>query len=343
MTKSLKDISWNVPEEVYRQDNALSYSVLSKFRRSGFNELEHLFDKIDTPSLTFGSAVDSIITGGEEEFNSRFMVAEFPSVPDSIVNIVKSLFNAHNDSYRTLESIPDTDVIAEAAAFNYQNNWKPETRAKVIKEKGSVYYKLLYLSRDKILLDTETYTDVTNTVSALRSSESTKNYFADNNPFENVERLYQLKFKATLDGVDYRCMADLLIVDHDRKVVIPVDLKTSGKPEWDFYKSFVDWRYDIQARLYWRIIRDNMDKDPYFKDFELLNYQFIVANRKTLTPLVWECEFTKEKGDLSIGDTTFEDPENIGRELSIYLTSNRSVPIGIQLTGINSLTEWLRK
>lgn len=343
MTKSLKDISWNVPEEVYRQDNALSYSVLSKFRRSGFNELEHLFDKIDTPSLTFGSAVDSIITGGEEEFNSRFMVAEFPSVPDSIVNIVKSLFNAHNDSYRTLESIPDTDVIAEAAAFNYQNNWKPETRAKVIKEKGSVYYKLLYLSRDKILLDTETYTDVTNTVSALRSSESTKNYFADNNPFENIERLYQLKFKATLDGVDYRCMADLLIVDHDRKVVIPVDLKTSGKPEWDFYKSFVDWRYDIQARLYWRIIRDNMDKDPYFRDFELLNYQFIVANRKTLTPLVWECEFTKEKGDLSIGDTTFEDPENIGRELSIYLTSNRSVPIGIQLTGINSLTEWLRK
>lgn len=36
----------------------------------------------------------------------------------------------------------------------------------------------------------------------------------------------------------------LIIVDHDNKVIIPIDLKTSGKPEWDFYKSFVDWRYE---------------------------------------------------------------------------------------------------
>lgn len=208
MTKSLKEISWNVPEEVYRQDSALSYSTLSKFKRSGFNELEHLFDKIETPSLTFGSAVDSIITGGEEEFNSRFMVAEFPSVPDSIVTVVKCLFDNYHQNYRTLENIPDKEVIEVAAQFNYQNNWKPETRAKVIKEKGSVYYKLLYLSKDKTILDTATYADVTNTVNALRTSPTTKWYFDGDNPFENVERLYQLKFKTTLNGIEYRCMAD---------------------------------------------------------------------------------------------------------------------------------------
>lgn len=31
--KSLKDISWNVTEEEYRADPALSYSTLSKFNR----------------------------------------------------------------------------------------------------------------------------------------------------------------------------------------------------------------------------------------------------------------------------------------------------------------------
>ena len=343
MTKSLREISWGVSEETYRADPALSYSTLSKFKRSGFNELEHLFDKIETPSLTFGSAVDSIITGGEEEFNSRFMVAEFPSVPDSIVTIVKCLFDTYNHNHRTLDSIPDKEVIEVAAQFNYQNNWKPETRAKVIKEKGSVYYKLLYLSKDKTILDTATYADVTNTVNALRTSPTTKWYFDGGNPFENMERLYQLKFKATLNGIEYRCMADLLIVDYDRKVIIPVDLKTSGKPEWDFYKSFVDWRYDIQARLYWRIIRDNLDRDPYFKDFKLLDYRFIVVNRKTLTPLVWECEFTQQKGLIKFNDVEFEDPEDIGKELHTYLTSNLSVPIGLNLEGTNSLTEWLSK
>lgn len=343
MIKSLREISWDVPEEVYRADHALSYSTLSKFKRSGFNELEHLFDRIETPSLTFGSAVDSIITGGEEEFNSRFMVAEFPSVPDSIITIVKCLFDNYHNNYRTLENIPDKEVIETAAQFNYQNNWKPETRAKVIKEKGSAYYKLLYLSKDKTILDTATNLDVRKTVDALRNSPTTRWYFAPSNPFENVERLYQLKFKATLNGIDYRVMSDLLVVDYDKKEIIPIDLKTSGKPEWDFYKSFVDWSYQIQARLYWRVIRDNLDKDPYFKDFKLLDYRFIVVNRKTLTPLVWECEFTQQKGLIKFNDVEFEDPEDIGRELHTYLTSSLSVPIGINLEGTNSLTEWLSK
>lgn len=343
MNKSLKEISWDVPEEVYRQDSALSYSTLAKFKRSGFNELAHLFDRIETPSLTFGSAVDSIITGGEDEFNSRFMVAEFPPVPDSIITIVKYLFESYNHDYRILENIPDKEIIEVASQFNYQNNWKPETRAKVIKEKGSAYYRLLYLSRDKTILDTATNIDVRKAVEALRNSSTTRWYFAPDNPFENVERLYQLKFKATLNGIEYRCMADLLLIDYDKKEIIPIDLKTSGKPEWDFYKSFIDWSYQIQARLYWRIIRDNLDRDPYFKDFKLLDYRFIVVNRKTLIPLVWECEFTQQKGLIKFNDVEFEDPEDIGKELHTYLTSNLSVPIGINLEGTNSLTEWLSK
>ena len=74
--RSLKDISWNISEEDYRKDPALSYSTLARFNREGFNNLNKLFDKIETPSLTFGSAVDSIITGGMEEFNERFIVAD---------------------------------------------------------------------------------------------------------------------------------------------------------------------------------------------------------------------------------------------------------------------------
>lgn len=342
MIKSLKEISWNVPEEVYRADEALSYSTLAKFNRSGFNELDHLFDKIETPSLTFGSAVDSIITGGESEFNSKFMVAEFPSVPDSITTIVKSLFNQFKETYNSLINIPDNDIINTALNYNYQNHWKPETRAKVIKEKGSQYYKLLYLSENKTILNKETYKDVYNTVDALKNSEATRKYFATNNPFDNTERYYQLKFKATFDNIDYRCMADLIIVDHTKKHIIPVDLKTSSKAEWDFYKSFIDWRYDIQARLYWRIIRYNLDKDPYFKDFKLLDYRFIVANRKTLIPLVWVFESTQKTGDIiTKNGNILTDPFTIGKELNGYLKNKPSVPYNIKLTEPNKLEDWL--
>lgn len=343
--KSLRDISWQISEEEYRADPALSYSTLARYEREGFNNLDKLFDRIETPSLTFGSAVDSIITGGQEEFDERFMVAEFPSVPDSIVKIIKSLYKQYAGTYRSLLNIPDNSIIRETEDQNYQMNWKPETRAKVIREKGTDYYNLLFVAGDRCIIDTQTYQDVCNAVKALKESKSTQLYFADDNPFEpDIERLYQLKFKGEFNGITYRNMADLIIVNHKEKWVKPVDLKTSSHTEWDFYKSFVDWRYDIQARLYWAIIRQNMDKDEYFKDFKLLDYDFIVVNKRTLTPLVWNCPFTRSQGTLKFGKNDqieMRSPFVIGEELNSYLTSNPKVPIGINETGSNNLREWL--
>ena len=345
--KSLRDISWQVSEKGYRADPALSYSTLARYEREGFNNLDKLFDRIETPSLTFGSAVDSIITGGQEEFDERFMVAEFPSMPDSIVKIIKSLYKQYAGTYRSLLNIPDSSIIRETEDQNYQMNWKPETRAKVIKEKGTDYYNLLFVAGDRCIIDTQTYQDVVNAVRVLKESSSTKLYFADDNPFEpDIERLYQLKFKGEFDGITYRNMADLIIVNHKEKWVKPVDLKTSSHTEWDFYKSFVDWRYDIQARLYWSIIRQNMDKDEYFKDFKLLDYDFIVVNKRTLTPLVWNCPFTQVQGTLRFGNNSqieMRSPFEIGKELNSYLTSRPKVPMGIDETGTNNLRDWLNK
>lgn len=343
--KSLYDISWQVDEPTYRADPALSYSTLAKYEREGFNNLDKLFDRIDTPSLTFGSAVDSIITGSQEEFDERFIVADFPSTPDTIIKIVNDVFREFCDTYKDLNSIPDVEIIHRASSFNYQPNWKPETRAKVIKEKGADYYNLLFIADGKTVLNTQTYQDVCNAVRALKESAATKFYFAPNNPFEpNIERFYQLKFKGEFEGVKYRNMADLIIVNHKEKWVKPVDLKTSSHTEWDFYKSFVDWRYDIQARLYWAIIRQNMDKDEYFKDFKLLDYDFIVVNKRTLIPLVWTCPFTQTVGTLKFGKNDqieMRSPFVIGEELSSYLTSRPKVPMGISETGPNDLREWL--
>ena len=94
--KNLKDISWQVDESTYRADPALSYSILARYEREGFNNLDKLFDRIETPSLIFGSCVDTFITGSEEEFNKLFMVAEFDNnLSDTLVTIVKKLFNLY--------------------------------------------------------------------------------------------------------------------------------------------------------------------------------------------------------------------------------------------------------
>lgn len=92
----------------------------------------------------------------------------------------------------------------------------------------------------------------------------------------------------------------------------------------------------IQARLYWRIIRDNMDRDPYFKDFSLEDYRFIIVNPKTLTPLVWEFPLTKYYGALIDDDgNEIRDPYVIGKELRAYLDCKPPVPNGINQDGVN--------
>ena len=137
-------------------------------------------------------------------------------------------------------------------------------------------------------------------------------------------------------------MADLLIVFHDKKLVVPIDLKTSSKPEWDFYKSFIEWGYETQARLYWRLIRYNMDKDDYFKDFTLADYRFIVINKRTLIPLVWVFESTQKTVDIILKDgTILRDPFIIGEELNGYLANKSTVPNGIDLIKPNKLEDWI--
>ena len=347
--KKLSDIALNITEEEYRADPALSYSTLSRFDREGFANIDKLFDKQDTPSLLLGSIVDTIITDGEDEFNNRFIVAEYPSIPDSIIQIIKELFNTYKDTCSNINLISNDAIISIAAQYNYQNNWKPETRAKVIKEKGFEYYNLLFISQDKTLVSQDMYNDALRMVDALRTSEATKWYFADNNPFEpEIERYYQLKFKATLHNVDYRIMADLIICDHKNKELILCDLKTSGHEEYSFASSFLTWNYSYQARLYARVIAENIKNDPYFKDFKLSNYRFIVVNKTTLNPLVWEFPYTFTTGDIRLETKNgyikiLKDPEYIGKELSYYLSTGQKVPIGINEVGTNNIVEWINK
>lgn len=241
--KNLYDISWQVEESVYREDPALSYSTLARFAREGFNKLDSLFDKVETPSLAFGSAVDALITGGQEEFDNNFMVADIELPTEAILKMVLVLFEEFGPTHSTLASIPDIEIIGRTELLKYQLNWKPETRARVIKEQGETYYSLLYSANGRKIIDTATMEQIDAAVKALKTSRSTEFYFATDNPWNNIVREYQLKFKACLKGVNYRCMADELITDHDNKIVYPIDLKTSSHTEWDFYESFRQWRY----------------------------------------------------------------------------------------------------
>ena len=80
----------------------------------------------------------------------------------------------------------------------------------------------------------------------------------------------------------------------------------------------------------------------YFKDFDLLEYRFIVVNNiDNPIPLVWGFRQTKAVGVIDLGGKKFRDPETIGKELRHYLDDCPSVPDGISINKPNSIESWL--
>ena len=102
----------------------------------------------------------------------------------------------------------------------------------------------------------------------------------------------------------------------------------------------------MQNRLYVRILQDVISKDDYYKDYKILPYKDIIIFKGSDTPLVWDIPFTFEKGTLYFGKNNqieMKDPEDIGKELSYYLSSRPRVPNGIDEFGTNNIVEWINK
>ena len=334
--KELKDISLPISEPEYRAMPELSYSTLARYEKEGYDKLDTLFEQISTPSLTEGSMTDCLITGSREEFDEQFYVADFPSIGDKEKLVADYLFDSCHQAYSTMESIPATYILDAANTYEFQKNWKDETRVRVLTERCSSYYIVKTQAGNRTVVSMDTFYKIQAMVRALRESPATSGYFADDDEMSPVRRYYQLKFKATIQGVGYRCMMDEVLVDYERKEIIPVDLKTSGKKEWHFEDSFVQWKYMIQAILYAAILKANLEKDSYFKDFTVRNYRFIVVNKESLTPLVWEFPNTFAKGDLINEEgEVFRSPFEIGKELRGYLDCRPPVPNGINIDGVN--------
>lgn len=331
MRKSLIDLSWQVDEPTYRANPAISYSTISTYARGGHKVIPNLFDKKEGAALRFGGLVDTMLTE-PEEIKDKYFFADFPSVTDTIQKIVKSIYGLFGENYRSLDLVPFDGMLNAINYHEYYTNWKPETRVNDIIKKGNEYYQILFLAGDKPIISSEEKANAEACVSTLRTHPFTKEMF-DINPFEDeIEKHFQLKFllqesdHRLLEGLGpIRCMFDLIIVDHKNKIIKPCDLKTTGKDESSFEESFLTWRYDLQATMYSFILYSIIQKDPYFKDFKVEPFSFIVINKVNLAPMIWVYKDNltiKNKVD-KVSNTLYKNWWNLLQELKWYLNTQK--------------------
>lgn len=347
MRKKLSDIALNITEPEYRKMPELSYSMLSRFQSVGY-DITKLEEKQESPSLRFGSQVDTLLTekDAEKSYREHYFVAQIPKLKQEHEERVKNLYKLCGTEHAVIADIPQENLnqFLMTTGFWADPKYKMETRLKKFLEQPvEQYYSALSQAGGRIIIPYEEYERVIACVTALRTSPATEMYF--NEPKDDdIEIYYQLKMVANLNGIDYRCMYDVIVVIHSKKLIIPVDLKTSlSCEEKDFYRNFVKYHYQLQSRLYVRILEQNLRNDDYFKDFKILNYRFAFCNAVSVNPLVWEFEDTFKKGTLYYGKNktiVMPDPEDLGLALREFLDTN-AVPAMPEVRLRNSLVKFL--
>lgn len=329
--KRITDISWNVSETEYRNHKAFSYSILSKFDREGFRKISSLFDEVKSQSLTFGSAVDIALTGGLDEFMSKFTAYASPPISGALENITRRLYDKYGNEYKSLGDIPNEYILEEA--IDYQPRYKDSTKLSTIIANGDIYYNNLVLAEGKTVLTMDDYDRVHKCVKELKTNPFTRWYFDDLNP-DRYETAYQLKFKtAYMDG-EIKCMIDRIIVDHENKKIHLIDLKTTSGNEEDFEESFLKWRYNIQAQLYTFIVDRIINEDEYFSNFTINPFVFIVINKYNLSPIIWMYKNNYSIENITKDGKTYLNWRKVLTRLTYHLNdpSNR-YPVGVKSRG----------
>jgi hypothetical protein len=283
-----------ITPENYRSYPAINYSLLAKLDRSPRTVLQ---EEKSSEALSFGSLVDCLLTS-PEEVDKRFI-----KVPESAPT---GQLLTYTEYLAGLYELSD-DAYNQAYVVSQAKKDSPEKMKEKFDLIGKPYYDFLKSSNDKMVIPREMWMRAETASNTLKTHEFTQRWFS---PGYEEEILYQLPiaFKADVleyKDVEFKCLLDLIKVDHLTKTIRPRDIKTTSESIMYWYdNSFFKWKYYLQAALYHRGVL--AWRDANYPDYSVDGFGFIVINSQFPTnPLCFETSPTT----LSKGWTGFYDKE----------------------------------
>ena len=254
-----------------------------------------------------GSGVDCILTGEENQFEEDYYISQIEEKPsETIVSIVNQVFDLitemYNDGqaamtlpstlivldfYNSIEDSIINQIILNACnSHKYSSNWNDTTRVNKIKEKGGLYLEDLCKAYGKQVLSREENTTIQEIVISLRTNSRTQQYFGRDRAerlSESVTIYYQLPIYFEYRGIECKALLDMVMVDNDSKLIIPIDLKTMAGGNLKFLESLRKFRYDIQGVWYTKALEFK------FNGYTIQPFQFIVESTTYVgKPLIYK-------------------------------------------------------
>lgn len=270
-------------EKEYRAHPAMNYSKLKYFVTKPLlaykkKYVDNLPDEEENSGMKNGTLLDIRLLGNEEDFNSRFFVADIPDPPKpQYLRFCEHLISLDEDEGfgdRCLKAY-ELAGISTPLFPKFMDNFK---------DNGTEdYYNFMLEAKGKTVITFSDLEGIDFAANTLRTDENTKDIFTG-------DGINQLPIVYEYEGVAFKILVDRIKVDHDKKIIRPFDLKSCYSPE-DFEYHYLKMRYDIQNAIYSNGVK--AWAKVHYPDYTVEPFSFLVTDIPAYhRPLVYTFEFT---------------------------------------------------
>jgi len=192
----------------------------------------------------------------------------------------------------------EDEIMQASVKLDIYKKYTIEKLMSTVCSAGSEYFKDKIVSKGKNFIKPENLKHAAHTAATLITHPYTAKYFAQNVP--GIEIIYQYKFDTVVNGFRCKGMLDALVVNHNAKLIFPVDLKTGESPCKDFPILFTAHRYYIQGALYREALMSIVDKDFELMDYVVKPFEFVyISKLNPNRPMKFEVDEDMHKASLN--------------------------------------------
>ena len=270
-------------KQVDKGEFQFSYSSLNKlmFSPSLFYKDYILKDReVRTDKHLIQGKLVHLLLLQPEEFDNQFVLMPSKLPSDSLRKVLNQI--SLNDKITELSLVDDAAILKALKEIGLYQSLKDEAKrvAKVRTTECEDYYAFSH-HKNVDVIDQETLTKCTESVQLIKENKSVMSLLSDEpTDFEmdGLEVYNEAPLSCELDKHKFglKGIIDRYVVDHDKKEIKIIDVKTTGKTIADFPETVEFYNYWLQAAVYVTLVSKNITKkEENYK----INFTFIVIDK----------------------------------------------------------------
>lgn len=280
------------------EKHRVSISSLNLLAFSPVNYVKHILEPEDGDTNYFrkGSMLDCLLTE-PNEFNNRYAISRITPPGGMLGEFIKVYLHLIDRDAALSE-----DTIRRAAYADSGFKIKYESVIKKFEaQEIQNYIKFALESKGKTIVSEEEHTEAINMYNKLLRDPHIQKYLVTlpSNPLIDDCNQLKIEWKIEVEGKIYDCISilDKVLVDHNSKTIIPIDIKSTGKNVYSFSSSYIKYGYFRQAAFYLEAIK-YWAKENEWEDYTIEPFRFIVVETHTTNkPLIYKVSAS----DINVG------------------------------------------